>query len=379
MGPVAAVWAQTMRQRGHEVEVVSAFPHSPPGLFRQRARPYRETIDGIPVLRLPLVIGHSTTPRRILEEASYALSAAVASPLVRPADAEVVVSPSFLALTAAALRRRFRRQRWVLWLQDVLPDAAATTGLMREGRLLDVARRLELAAYRSASAIVVISESFRENLLRKGVPAEKVRLVYNPATRGFREPPASVDGAPLRLLAMGNMGYSQGLAEFVRAFEASDLHEDEARLVVAGAGELADHVRAEIRTNRVDFLGFVSEARLEEELGRASLGLVSQRSGLVEFNLPSKLMNFMAWGLPILAAVPEQSAVGRIVRDASGGWVVPQPQAASIATTIREARAPEARAERGRASLAFARSHFGPEVLADSFERILSDVIDRRG
>jgi colanic acid biosynthesis glycosyl transferase WcaI len=177
---------------------------------------------------------------------------------------------------------------------------------------------------------------------------------------------------------MGNMGYSQGLAEFVRAFEASDLQEHEARLVLAGTGELADRVRAEIRTSRVEFLGFVSETRLEQELACASLGLVSQRSGLVEFNLPSKLMNFMAWGLPILAAVPEQSAVGCIVRDASAGWVVPQPQPTTIAATVREACAPEAREARARASLAFARSHFEPEVVAESFEKILSDVVHRR-
>jgi colanic acid biosynthesis glycosyl transferase WcaI len=377
MGPVAAVWARAMYERGHHVDVVSAFPHYPPRLFRQRARPYRETVDGIGVTRLPLVIGHATPARRMLEEATYALSAAAASLLVRPADAEVIVSPSFLSLAAASSRRRLRRVPWVLWLQDVLPDGATTTGLVREGPLLALARRLEHLAYRSASTIVVISESFRENLLAKGVPAAKLELVYNPATRGFPEQAPTPDGRPLRILAMGNMGHSQGLAEFVRAFEASDLGADDARLVLAGTGECADLVRAEVRTDRVEFLGFVTDARLDEELRRAALGLVSQRADLVEFNLPSKLMTFMGRGLPIVAAVPEGSEAGRIVRDARAGWLVHRPDSARIAAVVREASDSKARTARARASLEFARSRFDPRAVAESFERILTDVSRR--
>src|SRR4051794_38012818 len=128
MAPVAAAWSRAMAIRGHQVDVISAFPHYPSTLFRQRARPYRETIDGIAVTRLPLVIGHATPARRMLEETTYALSAAVASVSLRRVDVEVVVSPSFLALAVAASKRGLCGQAWVLWLQDLLPDAAATTG-----------------------------------------------------------------------------------------------------------------------------------------------------------------------------------------------------------------------------------------------------------
>ena len=72
MGPIAARWAEAMCARGHQVEVVTAHPHYPGALWGRRARPYRETRNGIPVLRLPLVIGHRTTAERITEEATYA-------------------------------------------------------------------------------------------------------------------------------------------------------------------------------------------------------------------------------------------------------------------------------------------------------------------
>ena len=188
MGPMAARWAEAMSARGHQVEVVTAHPHYPGPLWGRRLRPYRETRNGIPVLRLPLLIGHRTTAARILEEATYAASAAAAAALRSAPDVAVAVSPSFLGVFPVLASARFRRFPWILWLEDILPDAAATTGLMREGLALRTARHMERFMYRSAARIVVISDAFRENLLGKGVPPWKVTHIYNPYTRGAGEP-----------------------------------------------------------------------------------------------------------------------------------------------------------------------------------------------
>src|SRR4051794_13239044 len=125
----------------------------------RRARPLPEMRNGIPVLRLPLVIGHRTTAQRITEEATYAASAAVAAALPSAPDAAVAVSPSFLGLFPALASARLRGFPWILWLEDILPDAAATTGLMREGHALRTAQHLERFVYRSADRIVVISNA----------------------------------------------------------------------------------------------------------------------------------------------------------------------------------------------------------------------------
>ncbi len=79
---------------------------------------------------------------------------------------------------------RARRLPWVLWLHDLLPDGAAATGLVDEGSTaVRLARVLERAAYRTADSIVVLSRSFTQNLLSKGVPEAKIKLIYDPATR----------------------------------------------------------------------------------------------------------------------------------------------------------------------------------------------------
>ena len=84
------------------------------------------------------------------------------------------------------------------------------------------------------------------------------------------------DGDP-RVLCIGNIGLTQGLAPLVRDFEASDQMSDlNVKLVLTGNGVAADEVRAEIRSDRVEMTGLVEDERLEQELRSARLALVSQ-------------------------------------------------------------------------------------------------------
>ncbi len=379
MGPIAARWAEAMSARGHRVEVVTAHPHYPGPLWGRRLRPYRETRNGIPILRLPLLIGHRTTAARIMEEATYAVSAGVAAARASAPDAAVAVSPSFLGLFPVLASARLRRFPWILWLEDILPDAAASTGLMREGLALRTAGHMERFSYRSADRIVVISNAFRENLLGKGVPPWKVTHVYNPYTRGLGGRTAQNGNGPARILYMGNMGFSQNLPALVRAFEHSPAVGDDVRLILAGTGELALEAAAEIRSNRVEMPGLLRE-ELELEMARAAIGLVPQRPDVDEFNLPSKLMNLMSRGVPVLASVNPRSEIARIVRESGAGWVVDAADPEGFPRAIRGILTDhEELRRRGAAGLEFARRNFGPEVVATRFEDLLYELMPSDG
>ncbi|MEJ7784797.1 MAG: glycosyltransferase family 4 protein, partial [Solirubrobacteraceae bacterium] len=231
IGPVSTAWACAMRDRGHEIEVIAAHPHYPEAAWGRSFKPYRERRDGIEVLRLPLWFGRSSSMARIRQELSFAAIQTAALPALRRPDVMVVVSPSFPALIPAMFRAKTTKVPWVLWLQDILPDGASTTGLMADGRAVGAARQLERRAYARASSIVVISESFEHNLLAKGVRAGKIHRVYNPATLAAPADQArQADSRGLRLLVMGNIGHSQGLDEFVRMFE--EIGDPDASLVV---------------------------------------------------------------------------------------------------------------------------------------------------
>jgi len=275
---------------------------------------------------------------------------------------------------------RLRGVPWILWLQDILPEAASSTGLVAEGRLLRAAKRFEKAAYASAARIAVLSASFGENLQSKGVTEGKVERIYNPATRPVLTQPRAmglVEGD--RVLTMGNVGLSQGLGPLVRAFEASEaVSRLGAHLVIAGDGVAAPEVRKEIRSDRVTLTGVVSSDRLERELRRAAVAVVSQRYEGAEFNVPSKLMNFMGYGLPVLASVREGSEVARILRESSGGWVTdsrdPEAFAALLADVLLR---PDELRRRGEAGRRFALENFRIERTARLFEDLLLRVCVR--
>lgn len=378
IGPVSTVWAQSMRDRGHNVTVVTSHPHYPAPAWGRRLAPYREFLDGIPVWRLPLMVGRSTPAQRLRQELSFAVAQSLAIPRLATPDVIVAVSPSFPALAPAMANARLRRRPWVLWLQDILPAGAESTGLLTSGALVSAARRLEIAAYRSANRIVVISKTFDSNLRAKGVRASKLELIYNPATRRVgKRRTADLGKAGPRILSMGNIGLSQGLARAVEAFEdCQELARANARMLVAGHGVAAGEVEAARRTDRVEMLGLLSDEALEAELQRASIGLVTQRPGIAEFNLPSKLMNFMAYGIPVVASVNPESETAQIVHGGEAGWVVDCADPGALCATLVEALSDPAELERrGASGLRFAESHFTSTAVAEQFERVLLDAV----
>jgi colanic acid biosynthesis glycosyl transferase WcaI len=374
IAPLSRVWVHAMQARGHDIQVVAAHPHYPEPVWGLRHKPYREVRDGVPIIRLPLWIGRETARQRIRQELTFAGALTLAAPWLGSPDVIVAVSPSFPALGPAMLNAQTRRIPWVLWLQDILPDGAAATGLVEAGAVLRISRRFERAAYSSASHIVVLSDTFLDNLRNKGVPDTKITRIYNPASRPVALYPRRLGtDEPNVVLTMGNIGYSQNLEAMVRAFEAERrLEAAGASLVLAGDGMAGDAVRAAISTDRVRVTGIIDDGALAAELKRATVALVSQHYAGAEFNVPSKLMNFMGQGLATVASVGSNSEVSRILHESSGGWVTdsfhPEQAAQVLADVLLR---PEEIARRGAKALNFAQANFTATHCAARFEEVL--------
>jgi colanic acid biosynthesis glycosyl transferase WcaI len=363
------------------VEVVAAHPHYPEPIWGSRKLPYREVRDGVPVLRLPLWIGRDNAMERYRQELTFTVSQFAALPALSQPDVLVSASPSFPALLPAIVNARLRRVPWVLWLHDILPDGAASSGIVDENSLvIRASRRLESAAYRNAARIVVLSQAFTHNLVGKGVQESKIQLIYDPATRlPSSQPSFQATGERPRLLSMGNIGYSQGLAPLVAAFERSDaLRGVPIHFVITGNGMAAEDTHAQIVSDRVEMPGVVDDERLERELHAATIAFVSQRHEGAEFNIPSKIMNFMAYGLPILAAVNPSGEVARIVQQAGAGWVVDSSDPDSFPRQLAEIlRNPDEIAARGRAAYDYAQRHFTQSGFSERFDESLTEIVTR--
>ena len=328
-----------------------------------------------------LWIGRDTAFERYRQELTFMGAQFAALPALSRPDVLVSASPSFPALFPGMINARIRRLPWVIWLHDILPDGAASSGIVDEESLvIRASRRLERAAYREADRIVVLSSAFTRNLTEKGVPESKIQLIYDPATRVPLQEPSLDDPAhPPRLLSMGNIGYSQGLAPLVAAFERSDaLGDMPIRFIITGNGMAADDTRSEILSERIEMPGVVNDDRLEMELQSATIAFVSQQHEGAEFNIPSKIMNFMTYGLPILAAVNPSGEVARIVEQADAGWVVDSSDPDSFPRKLAEIlRTPAEITTRGQTAYRYAQHHFTPQGFTKRFEESLFEVVER--
>jgi colanic acid biosynthesis glycosyl transferase WcaI len=386
IAPVSTVLADELVERGWEVDVVANHPHYPDPRWGARRWPYRQRHGDMKILRLPLLIGRETAKQRLLQEMSIVSSYLAATPilgppLLRKPDVLLVVSPPFPALLAAVINGRLRGLPWVYWMHDLLPDGAVSTGIVEEdSRIMRASRWLERTAYEQCDSVAVLSQAFADSVLAKGVPPEKVELIYDPATRPFPDLSSNgsrpAKGDEIRILSMGNIGLTQGLAPLVAAFERSaEIAKRKVKLVITGNGIAAGDVEAEIRSDRVEYLGLVSDERLEQELTSATLALVSQSHEGAEFNLPSKLMNFMAYGLPIVAAVNPAGETARLVEKAEAGWVadssVPDLFPQTVLSAIADA---DDLRRKTQAARAYAEKSFSREAFAGTFDPLLRKV-----
>jgi colanic acid biosynthesis glycosyl transferase WcaI len=378
IGPLSTILAQGLQARGHEVVVVAAHPHYPEPRWGSRLWPYWNRTDGIPILRLPLWIGRGTPLARVRQELTFTAAQTAVAPLLPNADVIVAVCPSFPALLPVMAISAARKTPWVMWLQDIVTDGAKTTAQMSDGPLLHAAQWFERRAYRSANRVVAISDAFRRNLMHKGVAAAKVEVIFNPSTRLADESNdiGALQQRPPTLLAMGNIGHSQGLDRVVESFEASEkLRELGARLVIAGSGVAEESARAAVKSANVEMPGVLYGDELTPLLRSTSLGVVSQRPDLLEFNLPSKLMNYMAFGIPVLASVDPASETARVVRESGAGWIAdaadPDAFAATAVSALRDLGALR---DAGLAGFAYAQNQFSPATVVERFEQVLFGV-----
>lgn len=221
--------ARWFQGRGHDVKVLTGFPNYPGGKVYEgyRIRHWqRQTMDGVSVLRVPLYPSHDNSAKgRILNFTSFAVSAATIGTIgIGGADVGYVYHPPPTIGLAAMSLKLFRRIPFVYHIADMWPETVMESGMVEPGRTRNRMERAIHAwcnlVYRQAAAITVLSPGFKDMLVARGVPADKVHVIYNWTDEdAFR--PTDPDPDLARVLGLagrfnvvyaGNLGPMQGLA-----------------------------------------------------------------------------------------------------------------------------------------------------------------------
>jgi colanic acid biosynthesis glycosyl transferase WcaI len=352
IGPYTADLAEYLRDRGHEVRVVTGFPIAPQWKTwkgYERKLFMREVIRGVPVMRTYLYVPRHPNKalQRILFDCSFALSALVGSLFGKRPELVIVISPPLQLSITAFLIQKLRQARVFLEIQDLVPDAAIAVGSLREGSTaVRIGQGLERFAYRTAESIGVICDGMRANLISKGVPEKKVSVLPNYIDTSFMKPVSGQNGFRQRInmgreqflvMYSGSIAGKQGLETFVRAGAEFEIELDVTCCVIGEGPYLSEikKIADGLGLHRFQFLPLQPRDSLPSQLSSADVLIITQRATVRDVVFPGKMLYYMAAGRPILASVSKDSETGRFIREHAVGLVVSPEDPVLMADAIR--------------------------------------------
>ncbi|HEX8650333.1 MAG TPA: glycosyltransferase family 4 protein [Pyrinomonadaceae bacterium] len=375
---------------GHQVEVVTCFPNHPKGKIYPgyRARSYmRESLDGIEVHRhWTYVTPNQGTIKKTLGHLSYLPSAFLLStPHLKQPDVVIGTSPTFFAAMTAAAAAVRRRIPFIMEVRDLWPAVIVELGVLRNPYIISALERLELSLYTRATRIVTVTESFRANLIERGVPSEKVFTIPNGADPEFWQPTEAASGLRQSLglegrfvvLYIGAHGISHALSRLLESAALLREH-PEIHLLFVGEGAEKERLLREAQSRElknVQFLDSVPKERVREFYALADVCLVPLRDiKLFDTFIPSKMFEIMAMSKPIVASLRGEAA--DILRRSGASLLVTPEDSSAVAQAILHLyhHRDEAKAM-GQAGRRFVVENYSRQSLAARYLNVLEEAV----
>ncbi|MCK6533016.1 MAG: glycosyltransferase family 4 protein [Polyangiaceae bacterium] len=385
--------ARWLMERGHRVKVLTSFPQYPAGKtypgYRQRSF-FREVMQGVPVLRVPIYPSHDTSAlRRIATYGSFAASATfIGAPLVGPADVVFLYDPPPTTGVPALALSLLRRAPVVHHIADMWPETVTESGMLRS----ELARSVAHASigayckmlYSHAQHVSVLSPGFKRLLVERGVPAQKVSVIYNWADDAFRPLPKDAEYARalgvqggFNVLYAGNVGPLQNIEVVVRAAALIKSHSD-IQVHVVGTGPLLDRVKAvakEVGAVNVNFVPRQPFGDMPRIQALADVLLVHLKDvPFLRATIPSKTQVSMACGRAVLMAA-RGDAPDLILRAGAGSACEPDNPNALAAEMLRLHSLPRPELEAmGRNGRRYYEDHLSLDASARAMESLFCEA-----
>lgn len=389
--PKSGDLARALTQRGHKVAVITGFPNYPSGELYEGWRlslvSKRKNEAAFPVVRTFMVPYHGRKViGRLANYFSFMLSAPLGALFTPKCDVMYVWHPPLTTGVAAWAIAKIKRVPFVYDVQDIWPESAVLSGMLKPGLMVRMISRLERWVYRKADHIICVTEGARQNVISKGAAPDKVTVLPHwIEEKEFDLPDPAATRARIReqfgwgnkFVAMfaGNLGLVQGLDTIVEAARVLANDDD---IVIAMVGDGADKARLvelarEKNTGaRLQFIERQPASNMPALMAGADALLVHLRdSELSNWVVPSKTLAYLASGKPIVMAM--NGAAADLTNEAGAGVQVPPDDPPALADALRKlARMdPETRERMGRSGRAYLDRNLAKEVVISRYEALL--------
>jgi glycosyltransferase involved in cell wall biosynthesis len=159
----------------------------------------------------------------------------------------------------AAIIKFLRKKPFIYNLQDIFPDSLLNAGMIKQKKVIwKIGKLIESITYKSADKIVVISEDFKNILIKRGVDENKIEVIYNWVDQNAVIPMQrkdnvlfdkyNLDKSKFYVCYSGNIGYSQNLEMLLDV--AVDLVEySEIHFIIIGDGAFKSEFQRLVEKN----------------------------------------------------------------------------------------------------------------------------------
>lgn len=308
------------QKQGVEVTVLTCAPNFPHGKVYEGYKNkfyQKEDMNGIEVIRVwSYIASNSGFTKRVLDYVSFAFMAFGVG-LFKKQDIIIATSPQFFTTWAAYALSKIKRKPWIFELRDLWPESIKTVGAMKQGRAIDMLEKIELALYRDANKVVVVTDAFKTNLINRGIDAEKIEVVTNGSNMELFYP-REKDKEVLKELNLEGkfiVGYigTHGMAHSLDFIMHSigNIKDEDIHFLFIGDGAMKKtivEIANNLELNNVTFLNPVSKEEVPKYLSVVDVSLAPlKKEDNFKTVIPSKIFEASAMLKPTLLGVEGQA------------------------------------------------------------------------
>lgn len=374
-------------QNGDEVTVITCAPNFPQGKVYAgyKNKLYQEEMmDGIRVIRVwSYIVANKGFFKRTLDFISFSITAFIAGLFVKT-DIIIATSPQFFTALCGRTLAFWKRKPWIMEVRDLWPESIKTVGALNDSLFIRYFEWQEQRCYKSAANIVVVTDSFKEKLVSRGVPEEKIHVIKNGVNRTLFTPLPKDRRLLDELGLQGKMiiGYigTHGMAhklDFILncAAKLDNVSNDYHFLFIGDGAEKQNliELRDKLGCKNVTMLDSVSKQDVKYYISILDVCLINlKKSDLFTTVIPSKIFENAAMGIPILMGVRGEAQ--RLVEEYEAGVCFEPENESDFISKLSSINQPEIydKLKKGCVRLA---SDFDRKVLAEKMLKIIHETL----
>jgi glycosyltransferase involved in cell wall biosynthesis len=349
-----------------------------------------EVYDGVRVVRTPALGSlHRTYMLRVAGFLWFMVASFGRALATRRVDVVMGTSPPLFQSLSAWAVSLVRWKPFLLEIRDLWPEFAIDIGLLKNPVLIWAARQLEQFLYRRATHLLVNSPAYREYLISRGIPADKISLISNGVDPAMFTPDAS-GGDRLRrqwglegkfvVVYAGALGMANDLESLLEAAaRVRDLAD--VRVLIVGDGKeraRLESLRDRLELDNVIFSGALPKNQMPAVLAMADACAATLRDiPMFRTTFPNKVFDYMAAGRPVVLGI--DGVIREVVEAANGGVAARPGDPDSLADAIRRLHHDRPAARRmGEAGRDYVCRHFNRNHQGEQFYHLVRGMNARR-